>query len=73
MKLSKRTGRAGKIMVSASTLALNALERRVDSVCLRRDAFLERVISKEVEFLSKEVRVPTPTTLGGALRKPQSS
>jgi len=58
MKPNKRAGRAGKIMVRASTLVLDALEKRVESVCLRRDAFLERVIRKEVEHLSEEVRIP---------------
>ncbi len=58
MKPNKRTGQGGKIMVSASTLVLEAFDRRVEAVCLRRDAFLERVISNEVEFLSKEVKIP---------------
>lgn len=58
MKSNKRTGRSGKIMVRAWPVVLDDLDKRVEAVCLRRDAFLERVISREVEFLSKEVRIP---------------
>jgi len=37
---------------------LDALSRRVEQSCLRRDAFLERVISAELPLLEKEISTP---------------
>src|SRR6266567_5684 len=47
-----------KILVSVWDVLLEALNRRVEHACLRRDAFLERVISAELPLLEKEISTP---------------
>lgn len=37
---------------------INKLNRKLDRACLRRDAFLERVLDSELEFLDSEISVP---------------
>lgn len=47
-----------KITTKIRTDVINKLTKKFDAACLRRDAFLERVLEIEIPALDKEVAIP---------------
>jgi hypothetical protein len=49
---------APKISVKICQPIIQLLNKKMDSACLRRDAYLQRVLEVELEFLDREVAIP---------------